>query len=122
MAAYMYGQSVETRASSCVRIVSLRALVRVPLIDTLDNSPRVSIGALALEWRLLLLGRVSVGARERPRGGSPRAFEGVFDSFEGYIAYFAETLSTPVVEGSDWLALRGGFDVLSIERASSTPD
>ena len=26
------------------------------------------------------------GARERPRGGSPRAPGGVFDSFEGYIA------------------------------------
>ena len=37
MAAYMHGQSVESRASSCVRMVSLRALVRVPLIDTLDN-------------------------------------------------------------------------------------
>ena len=70
----------------------------------------------------LFCGRISVGARERPRGGSPRALEGVSDSFEGYFAYFAETLSTPVVEGSDWLALRGGFDVLSIERASSTPD
>ena len=44
MAAYMYGQSVETRASSCVRIVSLRAPVRVPLIDTLDNH----VGALGL--------------------------------------------------------------------------
>ena len=31
-------------------------------------------------------GRVSVGARERPRGGSPRALGGVFGSFEGYIA------------------------------------
>jgi len=70
----------------------------------------------------LFCGGISVGVRERPRGGSPRALGGVFDSFEGYVAQLAETLLTPVVEGSDWLALRGGFDVLSIDRASSTPN
>ena len=37
MAAYTYGQTVESRASSRVRIASLRASVRVPLIATLDN-------------------------------------------------------------------------------------
>jgi len=37
MAAYMYGQSVESRVSPCVTIVLLRASVRVPLIDTLDT-------------------------------------------------------------------------------------
>jgi len=36
MAAHMYDQSVELRASTCVRIISLCASVRVPLIDTLD--------------------------------------------------------------------------------------
>jgi len=35
-------------------MVSLYALVRVPLVDTLDSSPRVFIRALALEWRLSL--------------------------------------------------------------------
>jgi len=57
-----------------------------------------------------------------PAGVAPEPLEDFFDSFEGYIAQFVETLSTLVVEGSDWLVLRGGFDVLSIERASPTPD
>ena len=69
-----------------IRIILLGVSVRVPLTDTLDSSPRVSIRALALEWRLCFCDRASVGARERPRRGSPRALEGVFDSFEGYIA------------------------------------
>jgi len=38
MAAHMYDQSVELRASTCVRIISLCASERVPLIDTLDNT------------------------------------------------------------------------------------
>ena len=42
----MYDQSVELRASTCVRVISLCAS------DTLDSSPRVSIRALVLEWRL----------------------------------------------------------------------
>jgi len=52
VAVHMYDQSVESRASTCVQIISLCASVRVPLTDTLDSSPRVSIRALALEWRL----------------------------------------------------------------------
>jgi len=40
-----------------------------------------------------------VGARERPRGGSPQALGGVFYSFEGYIAQSAEALSMSIVEG-----------------------
>ena len=86
MATRMYDQSIELRASTCVWTTSLRASVRVPRIDTLDSSPRVSIRALALEWRLLVFQSSFRGARERPRGGSPRALEGVFDSFECYIA------------------------------------
>ena len=59
--------TVDGRA--CVRMVSLYALVRVPLVDTLDSSPRVFIRALALEWRLSFL-RSSFhgGARVTPRG------------------------------------------------------
>ena len=38
MATHMYDQSVELRASTYVRIISLCASVRVPLIDTLDRS------------------------------------------------------------------------------------
>jgi len=40
-----------------------------------------------------------VGSRERPRGGSPRALGGVFDSFEGYVAQFAEALLMFIMEG-----------------------
>ena len=40
-----------------------------------------------------------MGARGRPHGGSPRALGGVFDSFEGYIAQFAEALLMSVAEG-----------------------
>jgi len=80
-------------------MLSLCTSVRVPLTDILDSSPRVSIQALALEWRLFFYGRVSVGARERPRGGSPRALRGVFDSFEGYIEQSAEALLISVAEG-----------------------
>jgi len=38
MAAHTYGWSVESRASSYVRITLLYVLVRVPLVDTLDRS------------------------------------------------------------------------------------
>ena len=60
----------------CVRVLSSCALVRVPLTDTLDSSHRVSIRALA-RVEALLIGRDSRGARERPRGGSPRALGGI---------------------------------------------
>jgi len=64
--------------------------------DTLDM--RISLGTPLLvppslyssasaRVETLLGGRISMGARERPRGGSPRALGGVFfDSFQGYIA------------------------------------
>jgi len=47
----------------------------------------------------LFVGRVSMGSREQPCGGSPRALGGVFDSFEGYVAQCAEALLMFVVEG-----------------------
>jgi len=71
MAMYMYGQSVELRASSCVRIVLLCASVRVPLIDTLDSSPRVSARALALEWRLYSWVELPWGRASDPAGVAP---------------------------------------------------
>ena len=40
-----------------------------------------------------------MGSRERPRGGSPRALGGVFDSFKGYVAQSAEALLMFDVEG-----------------------
>ena len=40
---------IESGALIYMRVLSLCALVRVPLIDTLDSSPQVSFRALALE-------------------------------------------------------------------------
>ena len=71
MAAHMYDQSVELRASTYVWIVSLCASVRVPLIDTLDSSPRVSIRALALEWRLYSWVEFPWGRASDPAGVAP---------------------------------------------------
>jgi len=119
MAAYIYGHSIELRASSCVRIVLLRASVRVPLIDTLDSSPRVSVRALALEWRLYCRVDLPWGHASDPAGVAPKPLKEFLTPSRVILPSFAETLSTPVVVGSDWLVLRGGFDVLSIERASS---
>ena len=68
MAARMFDQSVELKASTCVRIILLCASVRVPLIDTLDSSPRVSIRALALEWRLYSWVEFSWGHASDPVG------------------------------------------------------
>ena len=70
----------------CGRIVSLWALVGLPLIDTLDSSPRVSTRALALGWRLFRRSSFHGVARVTP-AGLPRALGGVFDSFEGYVAF-----------------------------------
>ena len=99
---------VELEASIFVRILSLCTSVWVPLTDILDSSPRVSIRALALGWTLFFCGGVSVGARERPRGGSPRTHGGIFDSFEGYTAQSAEALSMSILEG-ELKALTGLF-------------
>ena len=71
MAARMYDQSVELRASTCVWIILLCASVRVPLIDTLDSSPRVSIRALALEWRLYSWVEFPWGRASDPAGVAP---------------------------------------------------
>jgi len=71
MAAHMCDHSVELRASTCVQIISLCALVRVPLIDTLDSSPRVSTRALALEWRLYSWVELPWGHASDPAGVAP---------------------------------------------------
>jgi len=65
--AYNWG-AVEPEASTFVRMLSLYTSVRVPLTDILDSSPRVSIRALALEWRLFLWSSFRGGARATPRG------------------------------------------------------
>ena len=51
-----------------------------------------------------------MGSRERPRGGSPRALGGFFDSFEGYVAQSMEALSMSIMEGEPE-ALIGWFRV-----------
>ena len=70
MATHMYAQSVELMASTYIQIISLCASVRVPLIDTLDSSPRVSIGALALEWRLYSWVEFPWGRASDPAGAA----------------------------------------------------
>ena len=119
MATYMYIQSIESRASSFVRIVLLRASVRVPLIDTLDSSPRVSVRALGLEWRLYSRVELPWGRASDPAGVAPEPLKEFLTPSRVILPSLQKTLSTPVVVGSDWLVLRGGFDVLSIEQASS---
>jgi hypothetical protein len=122
MAARMYDQSVELRASTCVRIILLCASVRVPLIDTLDSSPRVSVRALALVWWLYSRVEFPWGRASDPVGVAPEPLKEFLTPSRVILPSLQKTLSTPVVVGSDWLVLRGGFDVLSIERAPSPPD
>jgi len=104
-------------------MVSLYALVRVPLVDTLDSSPRVFIRALALEWRLSLF------TVEPPRGRASDPAGVAPEPSREYLTPSRVILpnSQKRCQHSWWkvlfgFALRGGFDVLSIERASSTPD
>jgi len=66
---YMRLGGVKSGASIHVWVLSLCALVRVPPTTTLDISPRVSIRALCARVEALLVGRVSVGSRQRPPRG-----------------------------------------------------
>jgi len=83
---HMAYQNVELRASICARVTSLCASVRVPLTDTLDNSPRVSIRALALEWRLYFAVEFPWVRASDPAGVALEPLEEFFDSFKGCIA------------------------------------
>jgi len=94
MAAYMYIQSVESRASSCVRIVLLRASVRIPLIDTLDSSPRVSVRALALEWRLYSQVELPWGSASDPAGVAPEPLKEFLTPSRLILPSLQKTLST----------------------------
>ena len=69
---------VELDASTCVRILSICTSVRVPLTDILDSSPRVSIRALALEWRLFLVVEFPWGRASYPAGVAPEPLEEFF--------------------------------------------
>jgi hypothetical protein len=79
------GEGIDSEASTFVRMLSLCTSVRVLLTDILDSSLRVSIRALALEWRLFLVVEVPWERTSDPTGVAPEPLGGVFDSFEGYI-------------------------------------
>ena len=66
---------VESEASTFVRMLSLCASVRLPLTDIPDSSPRVSIRALALEWRLFFVVEFSWGRASDPAGVAPEPLE-----------------------------------------------
>jgi len=82
----MTRQGIELEASTCVRMFSICISVRVPLTDILDSRPRVSIRALALEWRLHFKVEFPWGHASDPARVAPEPLEEFFDSFEGYIA------------------------------------
>jgi len=75
-----------------------------------------------LEWRLYFAVEFPWGRASNPAVVAPEPLEEFLTPSRGIWPNFSETLSTPVVEGPDWLVSHGGFDVLSIERASSTPN
>ena len=79
----MRSGGVESGASIYTRVLSSCASVRVPLTDNLDSSPRVSIRALALEWRLFLVVEFPWGRASDPAGVAPEPLEEFFDSFKG---------------------------------------
>jgi len=66
---------VESEASTFVRMLSLCTSVRVPLTNILDSSPRVSIRALALEWRLFFVVEFPWGRASDPAGVAPEPLE-----------------------------------------------
>jgi len=66
---------VELETSTFVRILSICTSVRVPLTNILDSSPRVSIRALALEWRLFLVVEFPWGRTSDPAGVAPEPSE-----------------------------------------------
>ena len=69
------GGSVESEASTFIRMLSLCSSVRLPLTDILENSPRVSIRALALEWRLFFLVEFPWGRASDHVGVTPEPLE-----------------------------------------------
>ena len=71
----MTRQGVELEASTCIRMSSICMSVRVPLTDILDSSPRVSIRALALEWRLHFKVEFPWGRASDPAGVAPEPLE-----------------------------------------------
>jgi len=75
MTVHVNGQSVELGASSRVWIISIMTSVGVPLTDILDSSPRVSIGAQALEWRLYFMIEVPWGRASDPAEVAPEPLE-----------------------------------------------
>jgi len=66
---------VELEASTFVPMHSICTSVRVPLTDILDSSPRVSIRALALEWRLYFVVEFPWGRASDPAGVAPEPSE-----------------------------------------------
>jgi len=66
---------VELDALTCIRILSICISVRVPITDILDSSPRVSIRALVLEWRLFLVVKFPWGRASDPVGVAPEPSE-----------------------------------------------
>jgi len=71
---YNWG-GVESEASTFVRMLPLCISVRVPLTDILDSSPRVSIRALALDWRLFFVVDFPWGRASDPAGVAPEPLE-----------------------------------------------
>ena len=72
--AYNWG-GVESEASTLVRMLSICISVRVPLTNILDSSPRVSIQALALEWRLFFVVEFPWECASDPAGVAPEPLE-----------------------------------------------
>jgi len=70
----MTRQGVEVEASTCVWMFSVCMSVRVPLID-INSSPRVSIRALVLEWRLHFKVEFPWGRASDPAGVAPEPLE-----------------------------------------------
>jgi len=77
----------------CGRIVSLWALVGLPLIDTLDSSPRVSTRALALGWRLFRRWSFRGVARATPAGVAPEPLEESLTPSRVMLLFLMEVLS-----------------------------
>ena len=66
---------VELDASTFIWMLSICTSVRVPLTDILDSSPRVSIRALALGWRLFFVVEFSWGRGSDPARVAPEPLE-----------------------------------------------
>ena len=66
---------IELETLTFIRILSICTSVRVPLTDILYSSPRVSIRALALEWRLHFAVEFSWGRASDPAVVAPEPLE-----------------------------------------------